>query len=94
MQATLDKQTRVLTWTLTTNGLSGAAVGASFHGPAMPGENATVAVPLTLGKPVDAGSVTLTSSQVDDVLAGRWYINVMTAARPEGEIRGQVMVGR
>lgn len=94
MQATLDKQTRVLNWTLSTNGLSGTAVGASFHGPAMPGENAAVAVPLSIGKAVDAGIVTLTSSQVDDVMAGRWYVNVMTAANPQGEIRGQVMVGR
>ena len=42
LQATLDKQTRVLTWTLSINGLSGPPVGASFNGPAMPGDNAAV----------------------------------------------------
>ncbi|MFI4932704.1 MAG: CHRD domain-containing protein [Burkholderiales bacterium] len=26
-------------------------------------------------------------------LAGRWYINVHTAANPNGEIRGQMMIG-
>jgi hypothetical protein len=93
LQATLDKQTRVLTWTLSINGLSGPPVGASFNGPAMPGDNAAVEVPLQAGQNLDGGTVTLTSSQVDAVLAERWYINVLTAARPEGEIRGQVMVG-
>ena len=94
MQATLNKQTRVLNWTLTTQGLTGPPVGASFHGPAMPGENAAVAVPLAVGQGVDSGTVTLTQPQVDAVLAGHWYISVLTAARPEGEIRGQVMIGR
>ena len=94
LQATLNKQTRVLTWTLSTNGLSSPAVGASFNGPAMPGENASVEVPLQAGQNLDRGTVTLTASQVDALLAERWYINVVTAARPEGEIRGQVMVGR
>jgi hypothetical protein len=92
LQATLDKRTRVLSWTLSTNGLSGPAVGASFHGPAMPGDNAAVEVPLQAGQNLDKGTVTLTPSQVDAVLAERWYISVVTAARPEGEIRGQLMV--
>ena len=94
LQASLDKQTRVLTWTLSTQGLSGPAVGASLHGPAMPGENAPAAAPLQLGKGVEGGTVSLTARQVDDLLAGRWYVNVLTAAAPEGEIRGQLMVGR
>jgi hypothetical protein len=94
MQATLDKRTRVLRWTLTTQGLSGAPVGASLHGPAMPGENAAVAVPLATGPALDSGSVTLTPMQIDELLAERWYVAVATAASPHGEIRGQLMVGR
>lgn len=93
LQATLDRQTRVLTWTLSTQGLSTPAVGAALHGPAMPGENAPVAAPLQLGKGVEGGTVTLTAAQVDDLIAGRWYVNVLTAAVPSGEIRGQLMVG-
>lgn len=92
LQATLDKQTRVLSWTLSTSGLSGPPVTASFNGPAMPGDNAAVEVPLQAGQNLDRGTVTLTPSQVDAVLAERWYISVVTAARPEGEIRGQLMV--
>jgi len=94
MQVSLDKQSRVLKWTLSTQGLSGPPVGASFHGPAMPGENAAVAVPLPVAQGVDTGSVTLTPTQVDQVLAERWYVNVVTKAAPEGEIRGQVIVGK
>src|SRR5262245_47115442 len=94
MQATLDKNTRVLTWTLQVSGLSGPPTGAHFHGPAAPGENAAVAAPITItGQPTDNGVVTLTASQMDDLLAGRWYVNVHTAANPDGEIRGQIMIG-
>jgi hypothetical protein len=94
MQVSLDKESRVLKWALSTRGLSGPPVGASFHGPAMPGENAAVAVPLHVGEGIDSGTVTLTPSQVDEVLAERWYVNVVTKAAPEGEIRGQVIVGK
>jgi|EndMetStandDraft_5_1072996.scaffolds.fasta_scaffold325168_2 hypothetical protein len=94
LQASLDKETRVLTWNLTTNGLSGPPIGASLHAPAMPGENAAVAVPLPLGKGVEGGTVTLTAVQIDHMLAGRAYVNVVTTAAPEGEIRGQLLIGR
>ena len=94
MQVSLDKQSRELKWTLSTQGLSGPPIGASFHGPAMPGENAAVAVPLDLAQGVDTGTVTLTPTQVSEVLAERWYVNVATKAAPQGEIRGQVIVGK
>lgn len=94
LQATLDKNTRVLTWTLSVSGLSGPPVAAHFHGPAAAGENAGVAAPINVtGQPTDNGAVTLTSAQMDDLLAGRWYVNVHTAANPNGEIRGQMMIG-
>jgi len=36
------------------------------------------------------GSATLTDPQAADLMAGRYYVNVHTAANPGGEIRGQV----
>jgi CHRD domain-containing protein len=94
LQATLDKSTRILTWTLTVSGLSGPPTAAHFHGPAAAGENAGVAAPITVtGQATDNGVITLTSAQMDDLLAGRWYVNVHTTANPNGEIRGQMMVG-
>lgn len=33
---------------------------------------------------------TFNDAQVADLPAGRWYVNIHTAANPGGEIRGQV----
>jgi hypothetical protein len=90
--ATLDPATKMLTYTLTYDGLTGPATMAHFHGPASPGANAGVAVPIPapLTNPVH-GSVTLTDAQMKDLEAGKWYTNIHTAANPGGEIRGQVV---
>ncbi len=44
-----------------------------------------------LGSP-SIGSAVITASQVTDLLAGLWYINVHTGLNLPGEIRGQVSV--
>ena len=36
------------------------------------------------------GSATLTDAQEADLVGGKYYVNVHTAANPGGEIRGQV----
>ncbi len=91
LEATLTPGSNVLTWKVTYSGLSGPATAAHFHGPAMAGQNAGVVVPFTGGvtSPI-TGSATLTPSQAADLSAGKWYVNVHTAAHPGGEIRGQV----
>ena len=89
--ATLDKGTNVLTWKITYSGLSGPATMAHFHGPAMPGSNAGVAVPFSSPVSPIEGSATLSAMQVADLMAGKWYANIHTAANPGGEIRGQVL---
>jgi hypothetical protein len=86
-----DPAAKKLSWKLTYSGLTGAATAAHFHGPAETGKNAGVAVPITnpASSPVE-GSATLTDAQAADLEAGKYYVNVHTAANPGGEIRGQV----
>jgi hypothetical protein len=88
---TYDTASKQVTWRITYSGLSGIPTAAHFHGPAQPGANAGVAVPIpnVATSPLQ-GSATLTDAQAADLLAGRYYINIHTAANPAGEIRGQV----
>jgi len=90
LDATLDTTTKALTYTITYSGLTGPATMAHFHGPALPGANAGVAVPFKSPASGASDTVTLTDAQIADLEAGKWYTNVHTAANPAGEIRGQV----
>jgi hypothetical protein len=86
-----DAASKKLSWKVTYTGLSGPATAAHFHGPAEAGKNAgvAVAIPNAGTSPVE-GSATLTDAQAADLAAGKYYINIHTAANPGGEIRGQV----
>ena len=86
-----DAATKKLSWKVNYSGLSGPATAAHFHGPAEAGKNAGVAVPISnpASSPVE-GSATLTDAQAADLMAGKYYVNIHTAANPGGEIRGQV----
>ncbi len=91
IDAKFEASSNLLTWTITYSGLSGPATGAHFHGPAMVGQNAAVVVPISapLTSPI-TGSAVLTPSQASELTAGKWYVNLHTAAHPGGEARGQV----
>jgi hypothetical protein len=91
LEATLDKSTSELTWKMTFIGLTGPATMAHFHGPAMPGANAGVVVKFASAVSPLEGKATLSTEQVADLMAGKWYANVHTTANPGGEIRGQLM---
>lgn len=91
--ATYDTASKKLSWKGTYTGLSGPATAAHFHGPAGPGKNAGVAIPIFAGgaaKSPFEGSATLTDAQAKELMAGEWYANIHTAANKAGEIRGQV----
>jgi len=77
--------------------------GASVHGPALPGQNAAPVFglgpgtifdpgPGTPGSLAYLGSQNLTQPQINDLLAGLWYVNLSSDAFPNGEIRGQITV--
>jgi CHRD domain len=92
VEATFNKETNELTWTVTYSGLSGPAVAGHFHGPAAAGVNAGVA--LGFKGPLDSpikGSAMLSAEQAKDLLAGKWYVNLHTKVSPGGEVRGQVL---
>ncbi len=90
-EITFDTATKMLTWTVTFSDLTGPATAAHFHGPAEPGKTAGVVVLIGNNPTSPAkGTATLTDAQAADLAAGRWYVNVHTAANRPGEIRGQV----
>ncbi|UVK36199.1 CHRD domain-containing protein [Mesorhizobium sp. AR10] len=86
-----DTTTKKLSWTVKYSGLSGPATAAHIHGPAATGANAGVVIPFKgkLKSPIK-GSATLTDAQAADLEAGKYYVNVHTAANKDGEIRGQI----
>jgi hypothetical protein len=91
---TLDRNTKTLTWVVDYRGLTGPAQAAHFHGPAGPDANAGIVVPMPVSPSPMKGSAQLTDPQIAEVMSGRWYINIHTAANPAGEIRGQVVAAR
>jgi hypothetical protein len=91
VDAVFNKDTSQLRWKVSFTGLSGPATAAHFHGPAAIGVNAAVVLPWSqpITSPME-GRATLSPAQAADLLAGRWYANIHTAAHPGGEVRGQM----
>lgn len=84
----LDAATRRLSLVCTHN--VGSPTVAHIHRGA-PGVNGPAV--FDLGDPVSPIEATwnMTQTDVDDLLAGRLYVNIHAAGRPEGEIRGQML---
>lgn len=88
--ATYDTASKKLSWKGNVSGLSGPATAAHFHA-GEPGKNGGVVVPITgADKGAFEGSATLTDAQANDMMAGKWYVNIHTAANKGGELRGQL----
>jgi hypothetical protein len=81
----------ILRYHIVCQGLSGAITGAHLHFGAA-GSNGAVTENLTtsvVGN-VIMGSLTPSAATLDSLMAGKIYINVHTAANPNGEIRAQL----
>jgi hypothetical protein len=94
LSGTYNKSTNKLTYTIAWNGLTGTPAALHFHGPALAGVNASPVITLNITNATAtggaSGEATLTEAQEADLLGGKWYWNVHTAAFVGGEIRGQV----
>ena len=94
LTGTFNESTNMLSYNVTWSGLTAMASAAHFHGPAMAGATASPVVTFTLNNNGTSGSAsgtaTLTDTQEQDLLAGKWYVNVHTPNNGPGEIRGQV----
>lgn len=93
-----DDVTNQLDWNITFSDLVAGATAAHFHGPAAPGTNAPIQVPIPLGTSSGmtsgllTGSATLTDVQEAQLLSDLWYVNIHSSVFPGGEIRGQAQV--
>ena len=91
--ATYDTASKKLSWKGSYSGLTGPVTAAHFHSnnpPSPPAPNSAIAVPAQVSASPFEGSLTLTDEQAADLMAGKWYFNIHTAANKGGEIRGQV----
>ena len=77
------------------SGLEAPATLAHIHGPAPVGVNAPVLFPFTgvpnaISGTIPTQAFTLTTTQIGQLEAGLFYVNVHTTSFPNGEIRGQL----
>ncbi|HEY0677581.1 MAG TPA: CHRD domain-containing protein [Chitinophagaceae bacterium] len=97
MDVVYNKDLRTLSYTVRWNSLTGPVVSAHIHGTAQKGVNAGVLQDWTpsITKAV-AGTYTGTVLidglvfKEEDLLLGRYYVNIHTTLYPSGEIRGQI----
>jgi hypothetical protein len=88
---TYNDVTNQLQWNITYQNLLGTITNAHFHGPAVPGQDASVVIPHQGLASPQTGTVTLTEPQETQLIGGLWYWNIHTTFDPSGEIRGQVV---
>lgn len=90
--ATLELIGSDLTYSLSVEGLSGDITGAHIHMGAT-GENGDALHTITFdGMTAEGTWEGLTEEQMTTLVEEGFYLNIHTAANPDGEIRGQIMV--
>jgi hypothetical protein len=82
-------QVELADWRITYSGLSEPVTAVHFHSPTKRGSDAEINIRDNLKSPV-TGSTILTDAQEQQLLAGRWFVNIHTAACPNGEVLGRI----
>jgi hypothetical protein len=97
MNVSYDRKTKVLSYKITWNNLTGNPIGSHIHGEAPKGVNAGIKHDFTSLLPKTTSGSFSNTVVVDEVaikeaglLAGLYYINIHTPTYPGGEIRGQI----
>lgn len=86
LSADYDTGSKKLTWKGSYGGLGSYATAANLHG----ATDRIVVRMQNIDSPFE-GAAIVSEKQATDLMAGRWYILVRTAAHPEGELRGQIV---
>lgn len=89
-EATVDKATRLMSYTITFAGITPSA--GSLNRITQPDGTGPYVVrfPLTLLRSPIQATYALSPPQLDSLLKGQWYVNFPTNANPGGEIRGDI----
>ena len=97
MDISYNKTSKILTYTVKWESLTGVPIGAHIHGEAPRGVNAPIKHDFAALIPKTTSGTFTNSVVVDeiaikeaDLLNGQYYINIHTALNPGGEIRGQI----
>lgn len=100
IRVTYSQKSRVLNYIITWIGLSGNPTGAHIHGLAETGVNAGVVQSFggfpaaTIGS--YTGSLLVDGIKVteENLLSGKYYVNIHTALNTGGQIRGQIVLNK
>ena len=84
--ADYDTASKKLTYQGSYGGLATYLTGANIHGPT----NAVVVRVRNFDSPFE-GTAIVSEKQEPDLLAGKWFILLRSAAAPNGELRGQIV---
>jgi hypothetical protein len=91
LSAVLYRDKKLLTYSVKYTGLSGPGLVARFDVADGRSPGAPAVQPVSIDANPTAGSATLTSDQISDLMAGRWFLHVQTTGHPAGEIGGRVV---